>query len=285
MAAAAGRAARLAGRHQGHGRYRGLAHHLRLRRSSGTTFPSQDARTGRAPAAAGAIVQFEDQHAGVGRRRQYLQPGLRRQRQPVRASPDLRRLLGRLGDRARHRHAARWRTAPTTLGRFVSRRHSAAWSACGPPPASSPPSSAPTGPRRSASKGPMGRDCARCAAAAQRAGERRSRAIRWPACRSGAARRPGAAGLWRTCASPSARPRRLRAASMRTCAALFETRVRRSLAGCFKRAVTASPDFTDADFAYKTRRALAFVGTWHRRMREIARQVGCVWLPATTSRA
>ena len=48
---------------------------------------------------------------------------------------------------------------------------------------------------------------------------------------------------------------------------LFESR-QKALAGCFKRAVSASPDFTGADFAYKTRRALAFVGTWHRRMRE-----------------
>jgi Asp-tRNA(Asn)/Glu-tRNA(Gln) amidotransferase A subunit family amidase len=37
---------------------------------------------------------------------------------------------------------------------------------------------------------------------------------------------------------------------------------------CFKQAVNASPDLTDADFAYKTRRAVAFVGTWHKRMQE-----------------
>lgn len=48
---------------------------------------------------------------------------------------------------------------------------------------------------------------------------------------------------------------------------LFESR-QKSLAGCFRSAGTASPDFTDADLAYKTRRALAFVGTWHRRMHE-----------------
>jgi amidase len=48
---------------------------------------------------------------------------------------------------------------------------------------------------------------------------------------------------------------------------LFESK-QKTLAGCFKHAVSASPDFTDADLAYKTRRAVAFVGTWHRRMQE-----------------
>jgi amidase len=47
--------------------------------------------------------------------------------------------------------------------------------------------------------------------------------------------------------------------------ALFEAK-QTALAGCFKRAVSASPDFTGADLAYKTRRAVAYVGTWHSRM-------------------
>ena len=49
--------------------------------------------------------------------------------------------------------------------------------------------------------------------------------------------------------------------------ALFESK-QRALAGRFKRAVTASPDLTDADIAYKTRRAVAFVGIWRKRMQE-----------------
>jgi Asp-tRNA(Asn)/Glu-tRNA(Gln) amidotransferase A subunit family amidase len=49
--------------------------------------------------------------------------------------------------------------------------------------------------------------------------------------------------------------------------ALFESR-QKALAGCFRQVATASPDLTDADFAYKTRRAVAFVGTWHKRMQE-----------------
>jgi amidase len=49
--------------------------------------------------------------------------------------------------------------------------------------------------------------------------------------------------------------------------ALFES-AHKALAGCLKSVANASPDFTDADFAYKTRRAVAFVGTWHRRMQE-----------------
>ena len=48
---------------------------------------------------------------------------------------------------------------------------------------------------------------------------------------------------------------------------LFESH-QATLAGCFKRAVSASPDLSDADVVYKTRRAVAFVGTWHRRMQE-----------------
>ena len=49
--------------------------------------------------------------------------------------------------------------------------------------------------------------------------------------------------------------------------ALFESK-QKAIAGCFKQAASASPDLTDADFAYKTRRAVAFVGTWHKRMQE-----------------
>jgi Asp-tRNA(Asn)/Glu-tRNA(Gln) amidotransferase A subunit family amidase len=44
--------------------------------------------------------------------------------------------------------------------------------------------------------------------------------------------------------------------------------IQATLAGCFKHAVTAAPDLADADVAYKTRRAVAFVGNWHKRMQE-----------------
>jgi Asp-tRNA(Asn)/Glu-tRNA(Gln) amidotransferase A subunit family amidase len=42
----------------------------------------------------------------------------------------------------------------------------------------------------------------------------------------------------------------------------------KSLAAHFRAAEEASPDLSGADFAYKTLRALAFVGTWEKRMRE-----------------
>jgi Asp-tRNA(Asn)/Glu-tRNA(Gln) amidotransferase A subunit family amidase len=48
---------------------------------------------------------------------------------------------------------------------------------------------------------------------------------------------------------------------------LFESTIER-IQRCFRQAVPASPDLTDADVAYKTRRAVAFVGTWHKRMQE-----------------
>ena len=59
-----------------------------------------------------------------------LQPGVRRQRQPVRASPDVRRLVGRVGDRAGDRHGAacarlRQRREPAHPGRAVRRRRHA----------------------------------------------------------------------------------------------------------------------------------------------------------------
>ena len=47
----------------------------------------------------------------------------------------------------------------------------------------------------------------------------------------------------------------------------FETRVK-ALAPRFKQAEEAAPDLRGADFAYKTLRAVAFVGTWEKRMRE-----------------
>jgi amidase len=49
---------------------------------------------------------------------------------------------------------------------------------------------------------------------------------------------------------------------------VFETRVK-ALASHFKQAEPAAPDLREADFAYKTLRAVAFVGTWEKRMREM----------------
>jgi amidase len=49
---------------------------------------------------------------------------------------------------------------------------------------------------------------------------------------------------------------------------LFERKTA-TLASHFRETATAAPDLTDADFAYKTRRAIAFVGTWHKRMQEM----------------
>jgi amidase len=48
---------------------------------------------------------------------------------------------------------------------------------------------------------------------------------------------------------------------------LFQKKAK-SLAAHFLAAHEAAPDLADADFAYKTLRALAFVGTWEKRMRE-----------------
>lgn len=49
---------------------------------------------------------------------------------------------------------------------------------------------------------------------------------------------------------------------------LFERR-RGELARHFVQSADACFDLRDADFAYKTRRAVAFVGTWHKRMQEM----------------
>lgn len=49
---------------------------------------------------------------------------------------------------------------------------------------------------------------------------------------------------------------------------LFESRAR-ALSAHFARAEQASPDLRDADFVYETQRALLFVGTWNKRMREM----------------
>lgn len=54
---------------------------------------------------------------------------------------------------------------------------------------------------------------------------------------------------------------------------LFEARVA-SFAGIFKSSAAASPDFTGADSAYTTIRALNFVGTWHDRFRESPDKLG-----------
>lgn len=43
----------------------------------------------------------------------------------------------------------------------------------------------------------------------------------------------------------------------------------RALAGHFRSAAAASPDFRDANFVYETLRALVFVGTWQQRMQEM----------------
>jgi Asp-tRNA(Asn)/Glu-tRNA(Gln) amidotransferase A subunit family amidase len=42
-----------------------------------------------------------------------------------------------------------------------------------------------------------------------------------------------------------------------------------NIAKHFRSTAIASPDFADADFVYETLRAVAFVGTWHQRMREM----------------
>ena len=90
---------------------RGPAHHLRLAavrrlRARGRRAPGERRARGRRHRGR------QDQHARVRRRRQHGQPGLWRDRQPVRPREDLRGLLGRLGGGARHRHGAASPPAP-----------------------------------------------------------------------------------------------------------------------------------------------------------------------------
>ena len=75
-------------------------------RSSATTSPRPTNASSAAVRAGRRDRRRQDQHAGIRRRREHAQRGLWRDRQSVRSHAVRRRLLGRLGGGAGHRHGA-----------------------------------------------------------------------------------------------------------------------------------------------------------------------------------
>ena len=119
------------------------------RRSIATIVPAYDnVMVGRVRAA-GADRGRQDQRAGVRRRLEQPQPGVGRHRQSVQSDAQSRRLVGRLGGGARHRHAAGLHRLGHRRLAAQSRRRSAASSASAPRPAWSRSSAAPWAGRRS----------------------------------------------------------------------------------------------------------------------------------------
>ena len=95
-------ARRSARRHQGPGRCRRRAHHLRLADLQGSRAEDLPSR-GRAHRAQGRHRHRQVEHAGIRRRRLDLQRGVRAHAQSLEYGADIRRLDGRRGGSARRR--------------------------------------------------------------------------------------------------------------------------------------------------------------------------------------
>ena len=121
----------LAGADQGSDRCRGRADHAGLADLQGSRSPRTPTSWSSISKRNGARDLRQVEHAGVRRRRQYLQRSVRRDAQSLGTVAIRRRLLGRRGGR---RSPPAWRgsrTAPTWAARCAIPRASAASSACG----------------------------------------------------------------------------------------------------------------------------------------------------------
>ena len=100
------------------------------RRCSPTTSPTPTTSSSSGSARAGAVVDRQDQRAGVRGRVAHVQHGLRHHPQPGRPDPVRRRLERGSGVRAARPGWCRSPTAPTWAARCATPRRSAAWSGC-----------------------------------------------------------------------------------------------------------------------------------------------------------